>query len=108
MDEKDDDTPDLVDALFGQLRLAETMVSIQMNGFIRDQILLALVRGGLMTKDELSASLDSAEKEIADMAVEVGGQQPDNKFRAELLERMKEKAKGIADHIRKEVIEPSS
>lgn len=104
----DDDTPDVVDTLYSALRLGETTVSIQMNGFIRDEILRSLLRGGLMTKEALSAAIERGEKEIADMCIAVAAEKPADKERAELLERMKEKAKAIADHVRKEIIEPSS
>jgi hypothetical protein len=105
--EKYGEYPALLDSLYNRLGIAENDVNFIFNAIFRNEILLALLRAGILTKQQIADTLERADNEVADFCAGIEADLKD-KHTAEVLQKMKARAKQIKDSIHEHVIEASS
>jgi len=98
---------ELIDVLYHRLGVGEMNASLIINGVLREVILSALIRGNILTKEELTAALDRAEKEMNEICAEAQAE-PVNDAITETISKMRDRAKHITDGIRERIIDGSS
>jgi predicted nuclease with TOPRIM domain len=99
--------PELTEILYNKLGIAEINVNFIFNAVVRDEILLALIRAGLLTRQQIADTLEKADQETAEMCADIESELKD-KHTAEVLQKMKARAKEIKDGIHERVIAASS
>jgi hypothetical protein len=105
--ESESETPNLTDVLFDKLGLAEMTISLMVNGMIREEILRALIRSGALTAEEVAATLDRADKEVADFCDRILASHP-GEHTTEIVQKMRDRGQSVTDGTRERVINSSS
>jgi hypothetical protein len=100
--------PSLNDVLFNRLGIGELIISQVMNGVIREEILRSLIRAGILTTDQVLATLDEAERRANNVCDGVQPEKLKTDIAREGVQKMRDAAKQIADNTRRRVIEGQS
>jgi hypothetical protein len=107
IDESEAEKPALIDVTYNRLQLGRTEASLIMNGAIRDEILLALIRIGALTSEQLAATLEKGEKAVEESATDFD-LPTQNAIVREIAQQMRDRAKQIREGITERVIQRSS
>lgn len=91
--------PNLTDILYGQLQIPEAQVNQVFTFAMLHEIIPALVRAGIMTRQQILEALDRAEREVAETCAEISPKYPDE-HTTQISQRMSDRAKKVAGRIR--------
>jgi methyl-accepting chemotaxis protein len=104
----EDSEPGLSDVLFNTLGIGPILISQLMNGVIREEILRSLIRAGILTTDQVLASLDEAQRRANNLCDGIQSKNLTNEQAREIVQKMRDTAKEIAENTRRRVIEQPS
>jgi hypothetical protein len=96
----------VVDSLYKEMGIGSLFISQLINGVLRKEIIKSLIAAGILTREQLSAALDRAQREANEVCDSVKADTQATKARA-IVQEMRDTTEEIVADMRK-IIDASS
>ena len=94
----------LNDVLFVNLGLPTIVASRTMRGAVLDEVIAALLRAGILTKEDIERGLTEGKRLVGDTCLDLGGKDPKSLDLEKAISEMTQTAEVVAQRIRNRFI----